>query len=176
MSNIRSEVPPLSKAEIAGISGKLRSQFGLQEGCFPLLQFLELIIPKIEEEYIFEVCSTQEMGSNYGLTIPDQKILKLREDVYEGLTQDNGRDRFTAAHELGHYILHRDIPAKFHRHTNEKIPAYRCSEWQANTFASQLLLPDSCLRKDFHLSDAVLATKYGMSMQAIEIAREKINR
>lgn len=176
MSNIRSEVPPLSKADIVGISGKLRSQFGLQEGYFPLLHFLELIIPKIEEEYIFEVCNEREMGSNYGLTIPDQKILKLREDVYEGLTQDNGRDRFTAAHELGHYILHRDIPAKFHRHTNEKIPAFRCSEWQANTFASQLLLPDNCLRNDFELSDDVLAKKYGMSIQAIEIARAKINR
>ena len=49
-----------------------------------------------------------------------------------------GRHRFTACHELGHYLLHRKVAMARVRDDNH--PVYRDAEWQADTFAGGLLL------------------------------------
>jgi hypothetical protein len=60
-----------------------------------------------------------------------------------------GRFRFSLAHEVGHWRLHRDAMAR-RRAANPGRPAFVCRqsqsetipvEWQAETFASYLLLP-----------------------------------
>lgn len=60
------------------------------------------------------------------------------------------RLRFSFAHEVGHYILHRSVYEKFEVETEEdhislyeKIPKseYSSFEWQANEFAGSLLVP-----------------------------------
>lgn len=60
------------------------------------------------------------------------------------------RRRFTAAHELGHFLLHRDLLKK-HRHLdrlfdeaanrNPERPLKHRHEMQANQFAARLLMP-----------------------------------
>ena len=65
------------------------------------------------------------------------------------------RMRFTAAHELGHYVLHRDLLAEgqhFDRlfgadaKYNESYPFTNSHEAQANRFAADLLMPASLTR------------------------------
>ena len=61
------------------------------------------------------------------------------------------RRRFTAAHELGHFVLHRDL-LKEHRHLdrlfdeaarrNPSKPLVYSHELQANQFAARLLMPE----------------------------------
>lgn len=60
-----------------------------------------------------------------------------------------GRYRYSLGHEIGHWRLHRDAMAK-RRRANASQPAFICRqsdavtvpvEWQAETFASYLLLP-----------------------------------
>lgn len=75
---------------------------------------------------------------------PDKGELIIREDVYLALTDPtnygHGRARFTIAHEIGHLILHegvtlnRQIKMKTHK-------VYEDSEWQADTFSAELLMP-----------------------------------
>jgi Zn-dependent peptidase ImmA (M78 family) len=67
------------------------------------------------------------------------------------------RMRFTLAHELGHYFLHRDgeQPAHFRRVTTNKDITDQESEAEkaANYFAGYLLMPDSEIIKRLHLTE-----------------------
>lgn len=49
----------------------------------------------------------------------------------------NRRNRFTVAHELGHFIMHKNEEIFAHRETGEND----CEEINANSFASALLMP-----------------------------------
>ena len=71
---------------------------------------------------------------------------RLNPEVYP---ERLGRYRFSLGHEIGHWRLHRDAMAK-RRAANASQPAFICRqsdtvtvpvEWQAETFASFLLLP-----------------------------------
>jgi Zn-dependent peptidase ImmA (M78 family) len=89
------------------------------------------------------------------------------------------RQRFTIAHELGHYILHprKDAFVDFRkgRAATELRPP---RERQADMFAAALLMPRSQLRKDIRklAKDGVtetvtdmLAVRYGVSEEAMRI-------
>ena len=79
--------------------------------------------------------------------------LLLASTVYEALAHENPRARFTAAHEVGHVVLHvRQLqqqivsyggPSLFRKN---QIPPYRDPEVQANVFASRLLMPTGAFR------------------------------
>ena len=86
------------------------------------------------------------------------------------------RQRFTVAHELGHFVLHREIQAKFNC---DKESVYTGAdtlkqiEREADEFASNLLMPGDLLRKritgkriDFHLLGE-LAKEFGVSLEAM---------
>ena len=97
--------------------------------------------------------------------------------------RDRRRYRFTVAHELGHWVLHRPLvlvdrehPELFPREqvytttqsallgVGRSVPP---EEWQANCFASHLLIPRAALRREFvlrHGSEVSLAPP-GMSLR-----------
>ncbi|NRB01697.1 MAG: ImmA/IrrE family metallo-endopeptidase [Rhodobacteraceae bacterium] len=91
------------------------------------------------------------------------------------------RKRFTAAHELGHYLLHRDLlDGKKHLdrlfssggNDNPYGPLSPYHEVQANKFAADLLMPAGPLRAHFSPSaDNVqeLADLCGVSKAAMKI-------
>lgn len=64
------------------------------------------------------------------------------------------RKRFTMAHELGHYMLHRDgglfvdKEFKMYRPSSSKVPSTEYKEWEANEFAANILMPASALKKE----------------------------
>lgn len=76
-------------------------------------------------------------------------------------TEGPQRRRFTAAHELGHYLLHRDlIPPGGHADRLFNATGYEDThtaitpvhEVQANQFAANLLMPASYLRANYDKS------------------------
>ena len=86
------------------------------------------------------------------------------------------RQRFTLAHELGHFVLHRQIQAKFNC-DKESIytgaDTLKQIEREADEFASNLLMPGDLLRQritgkriDFHLLGE-LAKAFGVSLEAM---------
>ncbi|MBC8290293.1 MAG: ImmA/IrrE family metallo-endopeptidase [Planctomycetes bacterium] len=83
------------------------------------------------------------------------------------------RDRFTAAHELGHYFLHSeqgDIPIIAFRNGSTRI------EWEANWFAAALLMPRAAFMAacEQTSSIAVLASQFGVSQDAARVRQKAI--
>lgn len=97
--------------------------------------------------------------------------------------ESSNRQRFTAAHELAHYLLHRDLMGdgdRMHRHvdnlydggqsTGDKI-FKREHEIQANRLAAQIVMPAPLVRQKFAENSDVarLAKDFGVSKAAMEI-------
>ena len=97
--------------------------------------------------------------------------------------EPNRRQRFTAAHELAHYLLHRDLMdhgGKMHRHTDQLYdgsnsaagsPFNRQHEIQANRLAAQIIMPASLVREKYAENEdlASLAEEFDVSKLAMEI-------
>ncbi len=140
MSNSHYIAPPKSKLKIMEIADELRYNFGLKnELCFPIVEFADLILQKVDKSYSFEVCKTTDMKDNYAQYNPIDNVMTVREDVYNDALRDDGRARFTIAHEVAHYILHGSGIVLARGDSDIKI--YQDPEWQANVFASELLMP-----------------------------------
>lgn len=86
------------------------------------------------------------------------------------------RRRFTVAHELGHFVLHRATQATFNcdkESVYTGIDTLKAIERETDDFASNLLMPGNMLRDridgkriDIHLLGA-LAEEFGVSLEAM---------
>lgn len=88
------------------------------------------------------------------------------------------RQRFTAAHELGHYIYHRDLLGdgvgdnRAYRAEGTKIDNPRIQpvhERQANSFAANVLMPRHMLTDVAGEETEALASRFRVSPQAMAI-------
>lgn len=164
MSGPSFEVPARSEAEIFKLAHTVRADLKIFADEFPIIEFLEFGMSELFDGFVFEVGTMMQMGSNHGLTIPAENVIRLREDVYLRCCEGQGRDRFTAAHELGHYLMHRNAPIRFHRAEAGRLPAYMDSEWQANRFAGGLLMPEHLMRTCSSLHEVM--RRFGVSYDA----------
>lgn len=88
------------------------------------------------------------------------------------------RDRFTIAHELGHYFLHYRAPDS-HR-VGERTTTFtrlgrNVAETQANVFASNLLMPEEHFRAVFERLDrnmVTVAAHFEVSVPAAKVRAE----
>jgi IrrE N-terminal-like domain len=171
-------VPPLSIKKIEAQALEIRKALQVKEAFFPLIEVVEIVLPRLLPEFIFDIKTSDEMTSLYGsgtlaMTTPSEMTLELREDVYDGLLAHNGRCRYTVAHELGHLFLHQNTGfARFDLQGTMRI--YESSEWQADNFAVELLAPlelaAACTSKE------ALAILFGISKQAAEIRWKAIEK
>lgn len=94
-----------------------------------------------------------------GATWVNEKKMKIHSAVADGL---EGRHAFTCAHEVGHWILHKellDIHSPYLRTKAPQEPTIICrkrdakmrGEWQADYFAACLLMPEETVRDSFSL-------------------------
>jgi Zn-dependent peptidase ImmA (M78 family) len=97
------------------------------------------------------------------------------------------RQRFTLAHELGHFLMHKTSGGHLHVDEKDFFVRFRDKhsgdgsdqqEREANAFAAELLMPTTFLERDIkHLKDGVsisdekairsMANRYGVSLQAL---------
>lgn len=119
-------------------------------------------------------------------------ILREREDVIIAINpnQHPNRQRFTIAHELGHYFCHsdKDAPAQFvdgdfrlHWRNTESSRGVNWQEIEANRFAAALLMPEKLLRGDVdklrkidgeavqHLASLYKVSKVSMQFRLINL-------
>lgn len=82
------------------------------------------------------------------------------------------RQRFTMAHELGHYILHKGKNIEFVDTTFFRSDEMDSIEYNANEFASRLLIPEDELRKlideDRIKNIGELASRFDVSSAAMK--------
>lgn len=141
-------------------------------GPFPIMRFMEHVLPVVCDGFEFVVEAADLMGARFGLTFPEKRIIVLREDVYNAAVDGGAFARMTVAHEVGHLLEHGDVPlAMALRRADERMPAYRSSEWQANAFAGALLMP-AC--RIVNMQPDEVAEVYGVSMSAARVQTEAI--
>ncbi|UYW25891.1 ImmA/IrrE family metallo-endopeptidase [Methylorubrum extorquens] len=173
MSEIRYEVAPRSKVAIAALTTQLREMFGLNDPKLPVALLLEGYLPAaLQNRYTFSVRDHREMGQRHGYVDPSTGELALREDVYDGICMGRGRDRFTACHEVGHFIMH-GAGALNRVRDGQKVQIFRCPEWQANEFASALLMPERMVRDCRLISEVV--ERFGVSFDAADVRVRKLS-
>jgi len=164
-------VPARSKENIAGHAGLMRQFLQLENrSYFPVVDVYEAL-DLMYEGARFEVREFHEMGDDHGRTYPDRNVIYIREDVYDRAAAGEARDRFTMCHELGHLMMHRGVAlSRIDPRQPPKI--YRNSEWQADTFASYLLMPRSLVANCSSLSS--VAADFGVSHEAASVRRGEL--
>lgn len=90
------------------------------------------------------------------------------------------RDRFTIAHEFGHFILHYVWARKNQGAQFERMMALRKGsdrvEWEANWFASGFLMPETAFKEAFRRLGGVdgVAKEFEVSRSAAEIRAKQL--
>ncbi len=110
---------------------------------------IEEIVEALGLEIVPEPGLKKDYGIDAGITSDFEAIL-VDAQSYNSEAYLN-RVRFSLAHELGHFVLHRDFYQKNTRHSKDSFEdflfslsdyQYRIIEHQANVFAGRLLVPD----------------------------------
>lgn len=131
-----------------------------------------------------EVRAESVDGDLSGFLFRDAKTKKAIIGV--NASHHQNRQRFTIAHEIGHYLMHPGEPFhvdgmkvafRINRRDGESSTGLDDSEREANLFAAELLMPARFLRKDLNAKDIdllddanvvnELARDYGVSAQAL---------
>ncbi|WP_226549159.1 ImmA/IrrE family metallo-endopeptidase [Celeribacter naphthalenivorans] len=136
---------------------------------------LEKLIERLGVRFVRDT----DLGEKSGQIEFDGKQYTISVNALE----NRGRQRFTAAHEIAHYVLHRDLLRKkgvLNRHTdtlfdepslNEVEPFTKQHEIQANKYAARLLMPAPLVRE--MVSDgkniSEMAEAFRVSKPAMEI-------
>ncbi|MDC7289575.1 ImmA/IrrE family metallo-endopeptidase [Blautia schinkii] len=162
---------PLSRKKIGAFAYELRRMMKFENTpFFPIVHFIEWVLANPESGMDFEIVPEDEMSDTYGTTNTGKNKMIIREDVYNRAVQGNPRDRFTLCHELGHYLLHQPENISYAR---GDIPAFRNPEWQANTFAAELMAPGYLIQ---NMSVSEIVEKCGVSRQAAEIQKKSYTK
>ncbi|MBV4427204.1 ImmA/IrrE family metallo-endopeptidase [Clostridium tyrobutyricum] len=163
---------PRSRRDIRKLTVFIRSIYDKQTmDAFPIMDFLEHMLPQIIEDFEWHILYDEQMEDCDGKTFPQQNKIYLKESVYDGACAGNPRDRFTVAHEIGHLLLHNTESISYAR-SNKQIKAYENPEWQANTFAAELLIPVDSIK---YLSPIQIAHKFKVSLTAAKIQLNYVN-
>ncbi|HYC99029.1 ImmA/IrrE family metallo-endopeptidase [Brevundimonas sp.] len=143
---------------------------------------------------VFALAAELGLGPKFDL-LPDEisgLIKRAHDDQWLIVINENHhrvRQRFTCAHEIGHFIFHRDLLADgvsdtlAYRADVAELPnprIQRQQEWQANNFAANLLVPSAWLSaaqaagwndpkdlaRHFDVSETVIRIKLGLPLPA----------
>ena len=159
MSSKEISYPYLKNSTIEKESKKLLGDFSNKTGHklsapIPVFDIIEYLGYDVD----FRKDGIYEDKNLLGGTIIDQKTIEINEN----LSDHEGRMNFTAAHEVGHIILH--VPFYNEKHgkdvSEHKIISRKDGgfegtkkepeEWQADKFAAFLLMPSVLVKKAFH--------------------------
>ncbi len=158
MSSKEISYPYLKNSTIEKESKKLLGDFNNKTGHklsapIPVFDIIEYLGYDVD----FRKDGIYEDKNLLGGTIIDQKTIEINEN----LSDHEGRMNFTAAHEVGHIILH--VPFYNEKHgkdvSEHKIISRKDGgfegtkkepeEWQADKFAAFLLMPSELIKKAF---------------------------
>ncbi|UXS31337.1 ImmA/IrrE family metallo-endopeptidase [Agrobacterium tumefaciens] len=93
------------------------------------------------------------------------------------------RDRFTLAHELGHFFLHFPLVSQAFpgfgmratRWVDESNPDLQRCEWEANWFAASFVMPEAPFREVFPQGIASASSFFGVSEKAVVVRAKSLD-
>ena len=141
-------LPKRTKNEIQVIVQEFRARcaeagFIKDDGGVDLRWVLEHF-PILCPGWSFEPVDRDEMRAEYvGLTKPDLRLMQLVNHAYEGVCRGEEEHLFTAAHEIGHVMLHSDLELARSHPVRNTVSISEDIEQEADEFARQLLGFDS---------------------------------
>lgn len=160
----------LTKNQVYSIAESFATQFGYEPGG-DIYQFVSRIGGRVSVADML-LSDPAHSGSLYVDAPEDFRIVL---PAHTG----RSRDRFTIAHELGHYVLHylwnpaiaggRMMAT---RRGSDRI------EWEANWFAAAFLMPSSSFAHQYNLSGGdlnALAAYFDVSPSAAEVRAKGMN-
>lgn len=108
------------------------------------------------------------------LDFAERRIYVNKADIPE-------RQRFTIAHELGHWMLHRPVfegnPEQYPILPRfQSVDKNNAFEQEANAFASELLVPQHLLTQVRHAPPAALADVFNVSRTMMEYRLKNVGR
>ena len=150
----------------------LRMRFGLDKvKKFPVMEFLELAMPQIDEEFMLVPVEDDELKGRAAETIPTEHVIRVKQSVYDAACQGSYWARTVMAHELGHYMLHGEKTVAYaHAAPGERIPDEINAERQADIFAAELLAPVHLVDET---SDYLVSKHFGITLG---MARSQMNQ
>lgn len=154
----------LAKTVVDQLAGQVAAKLGYKPG-----QDLKSLVSKLGGVLDYEPWEEATEGGSLEVN-PEKKSFRLRISPYVGAL----RNRFTIAHELGHYFLHSEVgkkPIQARREGTGRV------EWEANWFAAGFLMPAESFKEDWkrHRGDmGALIGIYQVSEAVIEIRRESL--
>lgn len=157
-------VAPLSIVKIRETAEAAREVLQLPDGRIPLENFLESLSTfgltlDIQEDADLD----RFMPGVEAMCIPDTATIILRNSTYEAARRNDPRTGFTIFHEVGHFVLQH---SKVMGRRNSEAKAYIDSEWQADQFAAEILMPLRIIRSLGLSTPTKVAGFFGVSLPA----------
>jgi Zn-dependent peptidase ImmA (M78 family) len=151
-------VPTAQKRAAIGIAQKLLKEAGIFDAPVSLIIVIEHL-QKSQDLIVQKISNVSDKVS--GLIVKCKK--QDEEYAVIGYNENHPwcRRRFTIGHEIGHLLMGHLC--------DEKDGSASLNEREANVFASELLVPTACIKKDFKIKPdlAILAKKYLVSKEAM---------
>lgn len=155
----------LPKAEIEQIAEMVRNSLGYKPGN-DLEPFIKQLGGKVEyldfHAWLDDACDTIEAYGEGDFTIWLSRVGGLL------------RNRFSIAHELGHYILHSRV-GKIPMRATRSLISERV-EWEANWFAAAFLMPKHLFKERWEKSSCIedLASYFLVSPSAVKVRQQVV--
>ena len=164
------KVSPRKRIDIKRVAQSIRDQLSVK-GKLNILALFEVL----QSAEVFDVAVVENLNVE-AVTYPDKDLIEIRQDIYQGAVEGNGHCRFTLAHELGHFLLHRGESGVGFARANITTPAgaFEDSEWQADEFASELLIDSRELTGTETALE--ISLKFGTSEQAANYKLYKMKK
>lgn len=164
-----------SRRQLRSLASILRKHLGLEnELYFPVVELLDVMY-EIFPRFSYEIVPDSTFPSNvHADTDVMNHHIRIKESVYNGAAEGNGRDRMTIAHEIGHYFTLCFCGFQFQRNfKKEVVPAYRSPEWQAKCFAGELLIDFDLV---YNMQPYEIVDKCGVSYEAAYYQYNQIHK
>jgi len=153
----------LTKEKVHALGERVAAKLGYQPG-----EALEPIVTRLggKIEVVPDFAHLSDTGS---MEVRGEGDFTIYLSPYTGQM----RDRFTIAHELGHYVLHSRLGKKRIHIAREGSGR---TEWEANWFAAGFLMPAAIFRqkRGEGASDGELALFFQVSPAAVQVRKETL--
>lgn len=158
-------VEPLSIDKIRSIANDVRRQMGTDE--IPLGKLIEVLLSK-GAVHVLEDNDPMFDGHAEARYDPEQRCVFLRNSDYVHCVEGTRpRSKYTFWHEFGHVFLgHRVSFARGEGIEGEDIKPYESSEWQADQFAAEILMPLDKMKREKVFTVGGLVNRFGVSTMA----------
>ncbi len=132
-----------SRKDLRNLAETLRRFLKLEnEPRVPIVELLD-VFTQVFEDFNYEIVPDYALPSGvHAETDIRTGHITIKESVYEGACDGEGRDRMTIAHEIGHYFTLSFCGFSLQRnYSHQKVKPYNDPEWQAKCFAGEFMVP-----------------------------------